>query len=362
MNNNNQSQVAQQAKNAIKKKVKRKVAKVAVKVVMSMVIKLIALVGLPVLLTIAGIFLLVVLISVFISSIFGGNYGGEDLGLEGEAEELRLYIIEQVESTVDHSRPEQIPYKLPHNLIAAVMQVDVMMGNETEKPMIKPMAEELAPDFTYDDIPVKTESYTRTCTNGNCSTSGTTVSTSYVEKLVKVVTWDGVVKITYDTSWGDWQVSTSSSSTTVKNSDGTTSTINTTVYSYSRTEELTEVKQREYDYTKLENVLFDWDYKREDIQFVEAVYDETDGEIYYTEWLDGNVDEVGNGGYNPNPNLPNLPPVDDGLYTAPTTGPISSYMGPRWGTQHYGVPIVSIADGVVSRSEYHNSYSISEIY
>lgn len=61
-----------------------------------------------------------------------------------------------------------------------------------------------------------------------------------------------------------------------------------------------------------------------------------------------------------------MPPVTPGLYMAPTTGAITSGFGPRWGTSHNGidiglggrsnVPVVSIADGVVSNSYYSKSY------
>lgn len=58
-------------------------------------------------------------------------------------------------------------------------------------------------------------------------------------------------------------------------------------------------------------------------------------------------------------------PVDDGTFTTPTVGRITSQYGPRWGVQHYGldmakkgpnIPIIAAADGVVSRSRRESSY------
>ncbi|NLP52165.1 peptidoglycan DD-metalloendopeptidase family protein [Bacillus sp. RO1] len=65
-----------------------------------------------------------------------------------------------------------------------------------------------------------------------------------------------------------------------------------------------------------------------------------------------------------------MPPVTSGHYMAPTTGPITSGFGERWGTNHNGidigrkingkdrsnVPVVSIGDGKVINSYYSSSY------
>lgn len=60
------------------------------------------------------------------------------------------------------------------------------------------------------------------------------------------------------------------------------------------------------------------------------------------------------------------PAHNPGGFMRPTSGPLTSGVGPRWGTYHYGVdlgsggkknvPIVASAEGVVSRSYYSKSY------
>lgn len=61
-----------------------------------------------------------------------------------------------------------------------------------------------------------------------------------------------------------------------------------------------------------------------------------------------------------------IPPLKPGSFMRPTTGPLTSGFGPRWGKTHFGVdlghggktnlPIVASADGVVSKSHYSKSY------
>ncbi|WP_017756411.1 murein hydrolase activator EnvC family protein [Calidifontibacillus oryziterrae] len=59
------------------------------------------------------------------------------------------------------------------------------------------------------------------------------------------------------------------------------------------------------------------------------------------------------------------PPVTDGTFMRPATGPVTSNYGKRWGKLHAGidigkrgsdVPIVAAADGIVFRSYYSSSY------
>lgn len=133
------------------------------------------------------------------------------------------------------------------------------------------------------------------------------------------------------------------------------------------------------DYERLERVLFEYDYDRDDIIFIETIYNTSlsaeNGSIQgmrYSDWLASQgYDVVGNnedsGISSPGSSLPSLPEVSDGTFTAPTTGFITSGYGVRSGGMHYGIDIgkggrpydvgiVSVADGVVNRSYYSDSY------
>lgn len=133
------------------------------------------------------------------------------------------------------------------------------------------------------------------------------------------------------------------------------------------------------DYSRLENVLFDYEYDRNDIIFIETIYNtslsaesNTIQGMHYSSWLASKgYDVSGNNGDSgistPGSNLPSLPTVSDGILTSPTTGFVTSGYGKRSGGMHngidigkggrpYDVGIVSVADGVVNRSYYSDTY------
>lgn len=305
---NKPSIVAQQGKKIVKKKagaVAKKAAKAAAKAAVkalaaalkSLLAWLMGL-GAPVLLIIAGIGLLVLIIYLIVAMFFSNT---PDI-LEGDALELQKHIVAAADATVDMSRPEQVPYRVPHELIIAALQIyDSGKHGVSEKEAASIMAKTLAPIFTYRELKGSIENEITTCVDGSCSTS--VQKTPFILKpLERVEAWDVVMEATFTPHTTEWVQGATTSTTTYKSVEKVGPDGKVIPNEYEAVAQVTTVSQKSRthtylidevkteDYTYYDRVLSQppFEYGQQDKFIVEAVYETTGGYINYTGWLTGN--------------------------------------------------------------------------
>jgi len=286
----------EQQQNIVEKKAKKlvrdkalkagkKVAKVALKVAlkaalgaMKAVIGLLVGVAAPYLLILGAILGVVFIIYIATALFFGGDPGD----LNDEAQGIQKVFFDAADGTVDMNRPEQIPYRVPHELLIATAQVFDSGAIKTYN-AITSLADALRPIFEYETHKGETTTITTTCTgDGGCSES-TSVHSWEVELLVRVDAWDRIMTGEVIKTKTPWETASSSGGTT---EDGEAITV-----SYSVQSDFYEVIETvEIDYTLFDRELTNdpFEYGLESKKSVEAIYEITGGEIYYTEWLTGN--------------------------------------------------------------------------
>lgn len=207
------------------------------------------------------------------------------------SKELLSYIEKQVDKSVDSDKPEQQPYKVPADLVVATMQIynSEKIGRK-EKKIIKDVVKALTPTFTYINKKVTTQTKSYTCVkvaNGEKKCSNTIKETTEnVKVLSKVDAWDRKVSFTYKKVSSDW----------TKNGDETSKT---TGKDKNKTETTEGSEQKKTSFEPEEHITPDYTYLDEslrkaplkygdnDMKMVEVLYLAADGEIYYTEWLNG---------------------------------------------------------------------------
>lgn len=285
---------------AVAKKAGKAVAKAAVHAVAAAIkslLSFLAAIGLPYILIIGGIVLALFLIYLAVTFMFTTDSSV----LDKEQKEFQSYIIAEADATVDMSKPEQVPYRVPHELIIAAMQIyDSTKHGQSDKEAVHTMAQALKPIFKYKELEGKIETEITTCTNGSCSTSNQQTPFPLIF-LERVDAWDRIMTATFTPFTTQWQVSVSESTTyeTVPKTDAqgkeipgetdskavtTTVTTKTRAHTYIPHEIVVE------DYTYFDRVLSDppFNYGQDDKYMVEALYQATGGYIRYKEWLSGN--------------------------------------------------------------------------
>ena len=173
------------------KKAGKAVAKAAAKGVLAAGKTLIGLLtglGTPFLLVLGAIVLLVLIIFIATSLFFIDDPDS----LDEEAAALREHIILVADATVDMTRSEQIPYRVPHELIISAMQIYDSDGRVVPEEAAAQLAEALRPIFEYETRTGETVTITTTCVDGECSES-TSTSTFELELLVRVDAWDRIM-------------------------------------------------------------------------------------------------------------------------------------------------------------------------
>lgn len=274
------------AKQAVKKAAKvaaKAVANAAIAVVKSIVSFLLAVLSPYLLLIIAILFAVII---IYISTVLIFSDGDDETLGDERAIELRNYIIEQSEATVDPDKPEQAEYAVPPELAYAILQIYESMGaSEREsKKAAKTVITKLAPKFEYDKYTEKTESYSVTCDKDGCDTSSTRTDKNEVTYLAKVEAWNGTTTTDPgEGTWSSWS-SSSSSHTVTYTEDGEEKTDTVTKTTYTR--DLTFELESNYveDYSALVAILTSkpFEFDHDDILMVEALFNLAGGYMNYS--------------------------------------------------------------------------------
>ncbi|MDX1806403.1 MAG: peptidoglycan DD-metalloendopeptidase family protein [Paenisporosarcina sp.] len=309
--------VRDKAMKAIKKfgKVALKVGAKALLAAGKALLGLLAGIGLPYLLIIGGVILGLLLIYLATTLLFSSN----DESLSPEQRELSNHVIEVANSTVDMSKPEQVPYRVPPELIISALQIyDSSKHGVSEKEAATIMGEALAPIFTFGNYEGLIEEVVTVCVEGEeeCTSvpSETPFEINYVES---VEAWDRVLTANYSEYTTDWETASSSSTETVqvpkKDANGVPipgqfieDEITTRTTVKSRVTTMIDNSIGNEDYTYFDRVLSEepFGYGINDKLTTEALYQATGGEIRYKEWLSGNSLAGFNGTVTPGSSVP----------------------------------------------------------
>ncbi|WP_336990342.1 peptidoglycan DD-metalloendopeptidase family protein [Bacillus infantis] len=326
-NDDHQNRIAEIAKHKARKAIRtkakvllKKAGKAAARMVihaaaaaLKSLLSVLGYIGLPYILALGGILLILLMIYMGTTMLFSD----ENSALGRGGKELQSYIIQQVDSTVDMTRPEQIPYRVPHELIVSALQIyDSTKHGKTDKQAVQIMAKALKPVFQYDKYKGSIETEVTTCIDGECSTSKNETPFT-IEPLTYVEAWDRVLNVTHSPHTTEWKttVSESTATKTVPKRDKNgrviprqyeTVTVPKKVTTKSRAHTYVPEKVEVEDYTYFDRVLSaePFSYGQTDKLMVEALFQATGGYIRYKEWLTGNSLIGFNGSVTPGAGIP----------------------------------------------------------
>ncbi|AQQ55320.1 peptidoglycan DD-metalloendopeptidase family protein [Planococcus lenghuensis] len=294
-------------------------AKVALKTGLSLIGKavagLVGFVGGPFI--IGALIVLAALILIFVAVALLFSIGVEE-ELNEEAYELKQYIAAAADSTVDMSKPEQIPYKVPPALIIVAMELyDVETGEMTEKETVDIVANALKPEFTYSTRQGSIETKQTVCREDEgCKTTESTTPFE-IDVFESVQAWDRSLVNTYEPYFTEWVTTTRVHYEQVKEpkrdefgkiipGQFVYRDIKVTTKTKTRAETFVSDTIETMDYSHYDMVLSGepFNYGQQDKLFVEALYAVTGGEIHYKEWLTGNSLIGFNGTVTPGSSVP----------------------------------------------------------
>lgn len=295
------------AKNQLKKagkKALKKLGKVALKLalkaglaVTKVLLAALAGIGVPFLLILGAIILVLIIIFLATSMFFSVS---EEEDLEPDAYELQQYIQNAAANSIDPSKPEQIPYQVPPELIISAMQLYESTNNLPEKEVVDLFVEALKPNFTYATREGFVESEQTTCEDGECNTVKKKTPFT-IEVFESVEAWDRVLDIRYEPHYNDWVETTLNRTKTVKepakDENGAVipgefieREVPVVIKTKSRSETFVPDQFENVDYTYYDRTLSNppFEYGMQDKLLVEALYMATGKEIFYKEWSTGN--------------------------------------------------------------------------
>lgn len=301
------------AKNVAKKQVKKlgkkalkKYGKVAAKAAakagiagIKALLAFVAGLGAPLILTVIGIVLLVVIILVATSLLFSW---GDDTVLDPDAYELSNYIQQAANNSIDNSKLEQRPYKVPPELIISAMQIYEAnsKSDASTKDAVDLFVAALKPTFNYEVKQGLVESVQTTCKEGACTTVEQTTSFE-LNLFTSVQAWDRTLVIDNTPHFNDWvetvlhrtdykQVPAYDDEGEVIPGEYVMEPVPYTITTKSRSETFVANPVGNQDYSYFDAVLRDspFNYGQQDIKMVEALYMATGGDIRYSEWASGN--------------------------------------------------------------------------
>lgn len=204
-----ENQAKKQGKKVAKKFAKKgaklvaKLAKLAAKKFVLILGKVLAwllgTIGLPTILITIGIIILLVVISLSWSYMFGTGDG-----LTGDEKKIHEYIVEQSNNTVNLDSSLERPYRVPVELIAATIQLEVFQKNDDIKGIIKKMAKKLAPTFDYGKYNEWSEKQVTVCEDGDCDVGKVKRTDKWVSKLDHVDYWNGSTTFKHKAKTSPW--------------------------------------------------------------------------------------------------------------------------------------------------------------
>lgn len=250
----------------------------ALKAALSFVLKIVS----PYILIGIGIVILAIVLFAGVTMLFSG---GSDDQIGEVGVEIRDYAEKKVQASVDASKPEQLAYAVPVDLVYAILQL-FNGESRTEKEIheaIDIVVDKLKPQFEYDEVTEKTETETTTCDRNGCTTSESS-GQKKVTYLSHVEAWNGTLDVEMQGAWGEWVTTSSSYTTTYTDEEGNEQTDTVTVstktrqYTYNSSESWVE------DYTAYERILTNdpFNYSQKDLIFIEQLYKMTGGVINYS--------------------------------------------------------------------------------
>lgn len=208
-------------------------------------------------------------------------------------EQLLRFLIELLaDNTVDLDKPEQIPFRVPEQLIISALQIyDSTKHGKTQIEAAEIMADTLRPLFEYTTVQGYTKTTITTCIEGKCETETETIPYT-LNLLTRVDAWNqivtGIITPIENSDEFTTQKTVHKETTNligeieIKEVEQIT-TVQTFVQGYNYEQIIDE------DYTYYDRVFSEppFDYGQQDKFMVEAVYQATGGDIGYSEWLTG---------------------------------------------------------------------------
>lgn len=286
-------QIKKGAKKLLKKgaKVAAKALKSAVVAAIKALITFLAGIGLPFILI--GLAILFGVIIIYLATTLIFSMGDEEF--LGDSYELKAYIQEKVHGSIDYDRKEQREYMLPVDLVLSIMQIyESEERKASSKDAVDVIVDALVPQFEYETVEAYTESYTTTCDAGGCSDSSIVKETYKYELLKEVIAWNGTGTFTNEGELGSW-VSSPTTSTTYEstNKDGSVTTETVTSTHHSRAYQISTTSNWEENYNHFESVLMakPFNFKKDDLLMVEALYQLTGGQMNYSGMASGDYGE-----------------------------------------------------------------------
>lgn len=244
------------------------------------VLKIILAAVAPYALVILAIFFIFFIIYFSTTMIFSFAGTGD---LEGEAEELRTYIIEESNKSIDASKPEQKEYMFPYELVVAIMQIYQSEEREEDvKSAIKTIIKEMKPEFEYGEFDGYTETEVTYCDKDGCSKS-TSKTPAIQTFLTRVDAWNGILTTEVKDYLTEWETSTVTGQDFYIDDEGNEVIYETSTTTRTRSQVYYTEETFSEDYTKFEKELMEepFNYQTSDIVLTETLFQSTGGVSNY---------------------------------------------------------------------------------
>lgn len=295
----------------------KKASKLAIHLIGKALLWFAGTVGLPVVLIGFGLIIFIVIFLLFTAQYINN---GED----EDALKIKNYIETKCDQTVDMKRSEQLPYRVPGELVISTLQLQIYKLDENEvdrlsdgdginytarnKRIVDRLTELLKPEFEYTKYTEIHETKVTTCTDGSCSSSVTAKEVK-VDKLTYVDAWNQKGSFEYKLVQHPYRQVSSYTYTTSCGQDEEDCTPSTTTITTEQREKQADMVSSNVspDFTRFDNQLNSYGASPEDKKLVEIIAEGLGLRMGYSDWLNG-TGFIGGGGFNgtitPGSNVP----------------------------------------------------------